>query len=113
MLVLVTAQEKEDMSIPSEQLTADIIRSVRAKEIEPYEDAVADVPLLEEIPAPSDVTGRVENAVFGFTELTFGNGVRMILKTTDFQNDQILLSSTSPGGTSLYPDNDIMSAMLA
>jgi len=113
MLVLVTAQEKEGMSIPSEQLTADIIRSVRAKEIEPYEDAVADVPLLEEIPAPSDVTGRVENAVFGFTELTFGNGVRMILKPTDFQNDQILLSSTSPGGTSLYPDNDIMSAMLA
>jgi len=113
MLVLVTAQEREGMSIPSEKQTADIIKSVRSKEIEPYVDEVADVPLLEKIPSPSEITGRVENDVFGFTELTFGNGVRMILKPTDFQNDQIILSSTSPGGTSLYPDNDIMSAMLA
>ena len=37
----------------------------------------------------------------------------MILKPTDFKNDQILISAYSPGGTSLYPDNDIMSAMLA
>ena len=43
----------------------------------------------------------------------FGNGVRMILKPTDFKNDEILISAYSPGGTSLYPDNDIMSAMLA
>lgn len=113
MLVLVTAQEKEGMNIPSEQLTAEIIKSVRSKEIEPYVDEVADVPLLEKVPPPSEVTKRLENAVFGFTELTFSNGVRMILKPTDFKNDQILLSSTSPGGTSLYPDDDIMSAMLA
>ena len=113
MLVLVTAQEKEGMNIPSEQMTAGIIKSVRSKEIEPYVDEVADVPLLEKVPPPSEVTKRLENAVFGFTELTFSNGVRMILKPTDFKNDQILLSSTSPGGTSLYPDDDIMSAMLA
>ena len=37
----------------------------------------------------------------------------MILKPTDFKNDEILISAYSPGGTSLYPDNDIMSAMLA
>ncbi len=113
MLVLVTAQEKDGMNIPSEQMTAGIIKSVRSKEIEPYVDEVADVPLLEKVPPPSEVTKRLENAVFGFTELTFSNGVRMILKPTDFKNDQILLSSTSPGGTSLYPDDDIMSAMLA
>ena len=113
MLVLVTSQEKEGISVPSEKTVTDIIKSVRTKDIEPYVDEVADVPLLEKMPAPSEVTGRVENTVFGFTELTFGNGVRMILKPTEFQNDQILLSSTSPGGTSLYPDTDIMSAMLA
>jgi len=113
MLVLVTAQEKDGMNIPSEQMTAGIIKSVRSKEIEPYVDEVADVPLLEKVPPPSEVTKRLENTVFGFTELTFSNGVRKILKPTDFKNDQILLSSTSPGGTSLYPDDDIMSAMLA
>jgi len=37
----------------------------------------------------------------------------MILKPTDFKNDEILITAYSPGGTSLYPDNDIMSATLA
>ena len=37
----------------------------------------------------------------------------MILKSTDFKNDEIVLSAYSPGGTSLYPDGDIMSASLA
>ena len=37
----------------------------------------------------------------------------MILKPTDFKNDEIMISAYSPGGTSLYPDNDIMSAMLS
>ena len=37
----------------------------------------------------------------------------MILKPTDFKNDEIVLSAYSPGGTSLYPDNDLMSANLA
>ena len=37
----------------------------------------------------------------------------MILKPTDFKNDEIVLSAFSPGGTSLYPDSDIMSATLA
>ncbi len=56
---------------------------------------------------------RSDDTKFGFTELTFGNGVRMILKPTDFKNDEIVLSAYSPGGTSLYPDSDLMSANLA
>ena len=64
-------------------------------------------------PSAIKVVKRTENTDFGFTELTFGNGVHMILKPTDFKNDEIVLSAYSPGGNSLYPDNDIMSATLA
>jgi len=59
------------------------------------------------------VVKRTDDKKFGFTELTFGNGVRMILKSTDFKNDEIVLSAYSPGGNSLYPDSDVMSATLA
>ncbi len=113
ILVLLTAQEKEGVKVPTEQEVVDIIKSVRSKKIEAYVDSVSDVPLLSEEPVASKVIRRIEDSNFGFTELTFGNGVRMILKTTDFKNDEILLSAFSPGGTSLYPDNDIMSATLA
>src|SRR5690606_34828713 len=43
-------------------------------------------------------------------ELTLSNGAKVILKPTNFKNDQILISATSPGGTSLYSNADYMSA---
>jgi zinc protease len=113
VVALVTAQQKDGIEVPDEQQIKNIIQSVKDKKIEPYVDSVPDVPLLSALPAATKVVKRDENAEFGYTELTFGNGTRIILKPTDFKNDEIVLSAFSPGGTSLYPDSDIMSATLA
>jgi zinc protease len=110
---LITAQEKEGVRVPTEEQVKNIINTARTAKIEAYVDKVSDVPLLPVLPAGTKVTKRTDDKIFGFTELTFGNGVRMILKSTEFKNDEILLAAFSPGGTSLYPDNDIMSAILA
>jgi zinc protease len=113
MLVLITAQEKAGVNVPTEQQVADLLKSIKSKKIEAYVDKVSDAPLLPVQPSPASVIKRSEDSKFGFTELTFGNGTRIILKPTDFKNDEILLSAYSPGGSSLYPDKDIMSATLA
>jgi zinc protease len=47
------------------------------------------------------------------TTLTLSNGVKVLLKPTDFQNNQVLLSAFAPGGSSLYGGTDIKSAMYA
>jgi zinc protease len=113
MAALITAQQKEGLNVPSEQQVAEIIKSVKSKKIEAYVDKVSDIPLLSEVPVATKVIKRTDNKDFGFTELKFGNGVHMILKPTDFKNDEIVLSAFSPGGISLYPDKDVMSATLA
>jgi zinc protease len=113
LLVLITAQDKEGIKIPTEQQVADLIKTVRSEKIAAYVDNVTNAPLLSEQPVPSPVIRRTENSEFGLTELVFGNGVHMILKPTDFKNDEILITAFSPGGNSLYPDKDIMSALLA
>jgi zinc protease len=113
MAALITAQEKEGIKIPTEEQVKDIIKTVKTKKIEPYVDKVSDVPLLAVPPVASKVVKRTDDKKFGFTELTFGNGVHMILKPTDFKNDEILLTAYSPGGLSLYPDQDVMSGSLA
>jgi zinc protease len=110
---LITAQQKDGVNVPTEQQVADIIKSVKSKKIEAYVDKVSDLPLVATIPAGTKVTKRTEDKTFGYTELKFANGVRMILKSTDFKNDEIILTAYSPGGISLYPDNDVMSATLA
>jgi zinc protease len=113
IIALITAQEKEGVKVPTEQQIAEIIKSARSQKVEAYVDKLTDAPLLSAQPSPSAVVKRTDNSDFGFTELLFGNGVRMILKPTDFKNDEILLTAYSPGGLSLYPDQDVMSASLA
>jgi zinc protease len=113
MVALITAPEKEGVRVPTESQVMDIIKKAKTLKIEAYVDKVSDVPLLSEVPVASKIVKRTDDNKFGFTELTFGNGVRMILKSTDFKNDEIVLSAYSPGGTSIYPDGDIMSATLA
>ena len=113
ILVLITAQEKEGVQVPSELQVAAIIKAARSKEVEAYVDKVSDSPLLSEEPSPSAILKRSENKDFNFTEILFGNGVRMILKPTNFKNDEIVMTAFSPGGLSLYPDQDVMSATLA
>ncbi len=113
VIVLVTAPDKEGVRVPTEQEVAGIIKSANSQNIEAYVDDVSDSPLLEKVPAGTKVIKRTENSSFGFTELIFGNGARIFLKPTDFKNDEIILKAYSPGGNSLYPDSDIMSATLA
>ncbi len=113
MAALIMAQEKEGIKVPTETEVKDIIISVKTKKIDAYVDKVSDVPLLAAVPVATKVVKRTDDAKFGYTEITFGNGVKMVLKSTDFKNDEILLSAFSPGGSSLYPDAEIMSATLA
>lgn len=110
---LITAQEKEGIKVPTGEQVKDIIKSIKTKKIEAYVDKVSDVPLVALIPAGTKVSKRTDDEKFGYTLLTFGNGVKMVLKPTDFKNDEIVFSAFSPGGNSLYPDGDIMSATLA
>ena len=99
--------------MPTEEEVAGILKSAGSKNVDAYVDTLTESPLLAEEPAPVKVIRRKDNSVFGFTELEFGNGVKMILKPTDFKNDEIVMTAFSPGGISLYPDNDVMSASLA
>jgi zinc protease len=113
MLVLVTAQQKEGIKIPTEKEVANLIASATSKNVEPYVDKVNESALLPVQPVPGHLSSKTENTEFGFTRLVFSNGACVLVKPTDFRNDEILFSSYSPGGTSLYPDSDIMSASFA
>ncbi|PKN14875.1 MAG: hypothetical protein CVU67_03400, partial [Deltaproteobacteria bacterium HGW-Deltaproteobacteria-24] len=51
-----------------------------------------------------------ENKVLGTTEWTLSNGIKVVIKPTDFKEDEVLLSAYSPGGFSLVADNDVPTA---
>ena len=40
--------------------------------------------------------------------LTLSNGVKVIIKKTDFKADEIRMKGVSMGGSSLFPDSEII-----
>lgn len=110
-VVLVSAPETA--VIPEEKELLDLFASVEGKDISAYDDGFTDEPLIENIPEPAAITMEKMTDTLGLTEWTLSNGVRVILKPTDFKNDEILFQAFSPGGTSLAQTADYIPADMA
>src|SRR5690606_20279903 len=108
--ILIMAPERDKSSLPAEAEVVQWVAQVEASDIEAYTDNVADQPLLKEMPEGGKVVSRAEHTPIGLIDLKLDNGVRVLLKPTDFKNDEIRMTATSPGGTSLYDDKDYFSA---
>jgi zinc protease len=109
-VILVDGPEKATVVFPKEEELLAIFDRVEAVTVTAYEDAVSDEPLLSSIPAAGRVVSENRREALGVTEWTLSNGVRVVLKPTDFKNDQILFTSYSPGGTSLVSDDLFIAA---
>lgn len=112
-VVLVNAPEKEGVPVPSEERLAAVMEAVHTKEIEPYVDAVTDAPLVAEAPVPAEVTEEGGIPELEVTEWKLANGVRVLLKPTDFKDDEIVMRAYSWGGSSLAPDETVVPAQMA
>ena len=112
-VILVNSPEKEGLEIPTEEDMIAVFAAIGDKEIAAYEDAASDVPLLAVVPEGSPVASEEVVEEVGVTIWTLENGVRVVLKPTDFKDDEIRFSATSPGGNSLVSDEEYVHASLA
>jgi len=104
-VVLLTGPDKEDLEMPGEGELAAVLASVDDSEIAAYVDTVTDRPLLAQKPEGSKVV-RTRVLEGDIVEWKLANGIKAVLKVTDFDEDQVLFTSFSPGGTSLVSDED-------
>lgn len=112
-LVILTGPEKADFAIPSnEQLLAMAEEAAKA-DIKPYEDKAIASALMESAPAGGKIVSEKSNAALGTAELMLDNGVRVILKPTDFKNDQVVMSASRFGGQYLYDAGERFNAEFA
>ncbi len=106
---IVVGPEKDKDKLPTVAKILEIINTA-GKDVTAYIDNAATKPLLDKLPTGSKVSSEKTIPEVGITEWTLGNGVKVVLKPTDFKNDQIIVTATSPGGTSLYADADFDNA---
>ena len=105
-VVLVQMPEKEGLEPPTEEELASILDTVRSKEVEPYTDDMADVPLMAETPEPAEVTSTETVEELGSTKWELANGVTVVHKPTDFKDDEIRFKASSSGGLSVISDEE-------
>lgn len=105
-VVIITGPEKEGLNGPENAQVMAWLAEVAKETVTPYEDKALASSLMEQLPTPGSVTSVKAMEKIGTAELTFANGVKVVLKPTDFKNDEILLNAFKMGGGSLFPDKD-------
>ena len=99
------APEREGMTYPGKKDIEQLLSMVGNARIAPYEDNAVDAPLLENIPEGGKVV-KSEEGKWGSTIWTLSNGIKVILKPTDFQADKLSVAGYKVGGTNRYPDSE-------
>jgi zinc protease len=106
-VITVSAPEKEGLTVPDEQKLSAVVALAR-KDLTAYVDTVDAAPLLDPLPAPGAIVKTGVKESYGITELQLKNGIKVVLKPTDFREDEILFRATSFGGLSQVSDADYL-----
>ena len=110
--ILILAADKDKASLPDSMTVTGWITGEIGKQLAmtAYADAVISQTLITENIVPGKIIATYTNPKIGTTEWKLSNGVRIVLKPTDFKNDEIRFLAFSPGGTSLYSNADYENA---
>jgi len=96
----------ENAVLPTAQEVKAAIDAAQAAKLDAYVDNVKQEPLISTLPTPGKIVKETENTKLGYKELVLSNGAKVILKSTDFKDDEIRYYAESKGGSSLYGEKD-------
>lgn len=109
MVIVYKGPEKEGLVQPTEQAFINAIAEVKAAEIAQNEAVDASQPLLDESKLKGSAVKKETEGVYGSTEWTLKNGVKVVVLPTQYKKDQIIMEIYKNGGRSLISTEDIPS----
>lgn len=112
-LVILAGPEKSEFKIPTNDELLAMAEKASTQELKAYEEKALASSLMSAPPAAGKILSEKKNDKADFTELMLSNNVKVILKATDFKNDQVLLNASRTGGQSVFGDKDQYNAAYA
>jgi zinc protease len=106
LVVLAMQPEKDGMKYATPASMKSAIEGVRAEKLTAYVDNVKQEPLIAKLPAKGKIVKETENSKLGFKELTLSNGAKVLLKKTDFKDDEIVFDAFAKGGKNMLNKSD-------
>ena len=112
-VVVITAPEVNGVPAPTDSEIRNVLSEVQKQSIAAYTDETTNEPLMKTMPVAGKVINEKKITEVDALEWTLSNGSKVVLKQTDFKDDEILFNGFSWGGSSLYPQSDNISASFA
>lgn len=112
-VITASAPARDSAEVPTGAALVALADSVGRTSVVAYSDSAATGALVPRRPEPGRIVAEKRIPELDVIEWKLSNGVRVVLKPTDFKADQLLFQAFSPGGTSLAPDSIFVPARTA
>lgn len=110
-VILIAEPSREGMTVVTKEEMVGSLQNAINAQYEAYVDEVITDPLI--INAPKAGSIKSENAgQFGTTVFTLSNGAKVIVKPTDFKQDEIVMDAFEDGGKRAYAPADAANVLL-
>lgn len=104
--ISLTGPEKPEFKYPAKDEFVSQFLNARKQPVEAYKEPVSDEKLMKKLPKAGKIVKEDKQEQYGSTIWTLSNGVKVIYKSTDFKEDQILMSAVRHGGLASFPKAD-------
>lgn len=108
MIVMFNGPEKEGLTNPTKEELSAVLAAVKNAEIQANVEESVNEPLISE-PLKGSKVKKETKTIYGATEWTLKNGVKVVVLPTDYKKDQVMFTLTLDGGNSLIATEDIPS----
>ena len=112
MVIVTTEPEKEGMKIVAEDVLVQTINDAMHAQYEAFVDEVITDPLIAQLPKPGSIKSVTTDKTIGADVFTLSNGVKVIVKPTDFSADEILFTAFREGGKRSFSTADAADVLL-
>ncbi|HEY0192684.1 MAG TPA: insulinase family protein [Kofleriaceae bacterium] len=112
-VITITGPDNKAKPMPSRERVLAIIDGVAKRELQPWQDKASSAKLMAKLPRPGKIVKEAKREAVNVIEWTLSNGVRVVIKPTDFEADQVSLLGTSPGGLAVASGKDYADAQFA
>ena len=107
--IAIMMPKKEGLAIPTKEAVLATYLNALKDSVVAYKETVSNEPLVSVAPKAGTVVNETTEPMSGAIVWTLSNGATVVIKKTDFKEDQILFSANSRGGFSLFDKSDIIS----
>ncbi len=112
-VIVITGPEKEGLHILTEDETKAVLKKGDYKKVTAYVDTFKIKPLITKELTGCKVKSSKELNDINATEYTLENGIKVIIKSTEYNADEIVMEAKAPGGSSLFTLYDFPSTQFA